>query len=87
MEVILHPNLYSYTKQIQEDVDLARRPREHLAIALANRVDKRWRRRALLVMCIAHHRKGEAQLLGGERQRRLGSCVGVGAPRGVGNGD
>lgn len=62
---ILHPNLHSYTKQIQEDVGLARRACKLLANALANRVDKRWRRRALLVLCIARHRRGKAQLLEG----------------------
>lgn len=62
---MLHPNLHSYTKQIQEDVDLARRARELLANAPADRADKRWRRRALLILFIARHRRGEAQLLEG----------------------
>ncbi|CBJ48577.1 EsV-1-157 [Ectocarpus siliculosus] len=87
---ILHPNLHSYTKETQEDVDLARRARELLTNALADGADKRWRRRALLVLCIARHRRGKAQLLdfwGRERQRQLGSCGGAGAGRGVGSGD
>ncbi len=43
--------------------DQFERARELLANASADRIERRWRRRAPLIMCIARHRRGEAQLL------------------------
>lgn len=76
---ILHPNLHSYTKQIQEDVDLARTAGELLANAPADRADNWWRRRALLVLCIARHRRGKAQLLEGWVGNARDDCARVAA--------
>lgn len=47
---------------LREEMD---RIRELLGNAPAHRADRRWRRRAVLVMCIARHRRGEAQPLSG----------------------
>lgn len=58
----LNPNLY-YTEGGTAGYYSARHARKLLANAPAGRANRRWRRRALLVMCIARHRRGEAQLL------------------------
>ncbi|CAN0505923.1 unnamed protein product, partial [Ectocarpus sp. 12 AP-2014] len=49
--------LHGYILYDGEDDNLARTARKLLANAPAHRTDSRWRRRALLVLCIAHHRR------------------------------